>query len=225
MQGQFPPCRGKGTRDTRLTRIAVTALIVAVSLGLAPECIRRVRKRRRRRSSRDRAGPRFRRRDQIFGSFTGGDDVDVYRMCLTDGVRSRPAGSADHARHPALPLRLAGPRHLRERRCGSRQSTARGCRPGTASRPAAGEYFLAISSFNNDPQSVVGEIFPDNFSRACTRTASCTLPASAATGRSSAGRAHARPGRALPHQPDGHGRAATRRRRPWTCAARWTART
>ena len=69
-------------------------------------------------------------------------------------------------RHAALPLRRPGVRRLRERRrCAGIARFARCPRNHRFSPATGGEYFLAVSQYNRDPQSSQGEIFQDNFSR------------------------------------------------------------
>ena len=149
----------------RLTRIAITAVAVAVSLGLAPSAFAVS-------ESGDAGDLPSTAQDlgsgavaSIFGSFTGGADVDVYRVCLTDGA----SFSATTVGTTTLDTQLF---LLDENGHGvySNDDAAigiRGSRLPSAHRfsPAGpGEYFIAVSSFNNDPQSDAGEIFPDLFS-------------------------------------------------------------
>jgi hypothetical protein len=101
----------------------------------------------------------------VFGSFTGGGDVDVYRMCLADGASFSASTLASSALDTQLFLfdsRGLGVYSNDDAGLGVRVSRLpAGHRFSPA---AAGEYYLAISSFNNDPQSAAGEIFPDLFS-------------------------------------------------------------
>ena len=128
--------------------------------------VRRDRKRRCRRSAIDRAGPRVRRRDvdlrQLHGRRRRGHVPRVpHRRRVLLGQHRRRV----HARHPAVPLRRGRAAASTRTTTPASACAARGSRARTASRPPSpGEYFLAVSSFNNDPQSDAGEIFPDLFS-------------------------------------------------------------
>jgi len=103
----------------------------------------------------------------IFGGFTGGADVDVYRVCLTDGV----SFSASTVSAATLDTQLflfdtngRGVYSNDDADVGLRGSRLPSAHRFSPSGP--GEYFIAVSSFNNDPQSAAGEIFPDVFSSA-----------------------------------------------------------
>jgi hypothetical protein len=106
---------------------------------------------------------------QIDGSFTDAMDSDVYRVCLTDGA-SFSASTVDGRFPPNLDTQLflfdaqgygvyanddaaAGIR-------GSKLPAQHRFSPTTG-----GEYYLAVSQYNRDPQSSQGEIFQDNFMR------------------------------------------------------------
>ena len=101
---------------------------------------------------------------QIFGSFSGGADVDVYRMCLSDGRSFSASTVGGTQRDTQLFLFNSQGRGVYSNDDAdigihaSRLPAQHRFSPATP-----GVYFLAISSFNNDPQSVDGEIFPDMF--------------------------------------------------------------
>jgi hypothetical protein len=106
---------------------------------------------------------------EINGSFTGAMDSDVYRMCLSDGA-SFSATSVGQTFPPNLDTQLF---LFDSQGYGiyANDDAAGGIRGSTLpaqhrfSPSAGGEYFLAISQYNRDPQSSQGEIFQDNFSR------------------------------------------------------------
>jgi hypothetical protein len=149
----------------RFIRIAVTALVVAVSLGLAPSAFAV--------SENGDAGdlPSTAQDlgsgavSSIFGSFSGGGDVDVYRVCLTDGASFSASTVAFTTLDTQIFLFDANGRGVY-----SNDDAGIGIRGSLLpsqhrfSPSAPGEYFIALSSFNNDPQSDAGEIFPDLFS-------------------------------------------------------------
>jgi hypothetical protein len=105
---------------------------------------------------------------QINGSFTGATDSDVYRLCLSDGA-SFSASSVGQTFPPNLDTQLF---LFDSQGYGiyANDDAAGGIRGSTLpaqhrfSPSAGGEYFLAISQYNRDPQSSQGEIFQDNFS-------------------------------------------------------------
>jgi hypothetical protein len=105
---------------------------------------------------------------QIDGSFTGAMDSDVYRLCLSDGA-SFSASSVGQTFPPNLDTQLF---LFDSQGYGiyANDDAAGGIRGSTLpaqhrfSPSAGGEYFLAISQYNRDPQSSQGEIFQDNFS-------------------------------------------------------------
>jgi hypothetical protein len=149
----------------RLTRIAITAVAVAVSLGLAPSAFAAT-------ESGDAGDLPSTAQDlgsgavaSIFGTFTGGADVDVYRVCLTNGVSFSATTVGATTLDTQLFLFDENGRGVYSNDDaslgvhGSRLPSAHAFSPS-----APGEYFIAISSFNNDPQSDAGEIFPDLFS-------------------------------------------------------------
>jgi hypothetical protein len=148
----------------RLTRSAATAAIAAIFLGLAPSAFAVS-------ETGDAGSMPSTAQDlgsgavtQILGTFTDGADVDVYRVCLSDGA-SFSASTVDqtsldtqmflfdsqgfgvYANDDAATLVHASRLPANHR----------------FSPSAGGEYYLALSSFNNDPRSDAGEIFPDGF--------------------------------------------------------------
>lgn len=101
----------------------------------------------------------------ILGSFSGAGDSDVYRICLTDGA----SFSASTVGATTLDSQLF---LFDSEGFGVYANDDMGSSRGSLlpashrfSPSAGGEYFLAISQYNRDPQSVMGEIFQDNFSR------------------------------------------------------------
>jgi pre-peptidase len=151
----------------RFTRIAVTALAVAVSLGLAPSAFAVS-------ESGDAGDLPSTAQDlgsgavtSILGSFPGGGDVDVYRVCLTDGASFSATTSS--VGPPPLDTQLFlldangfGVYSNDDAAIGQRNSRLPSNHRFSPTAP--GVYFIALSSFNNDPQSDAGEIFPDLFS-------------------------------------------------------------
>jgi hypothetical protein len=171
MHKQFPPCRGK--RKEPVTpgsiRTAACAVIAVLALALAPGAFAanevgdagdlRV-------TANDMGGSAV---TQIDGSFTDAMDSDVYRVCLSDGA-SFSASSVDGRFPPNLDTQLFlfdaqgyGVYMNDDAATGVRGSLLPANHrysPGTG-----GEYYLAISQYNRDPQSSQGEIFQDNFMR------------------------------------------------------------
>jgi hypothetical protein len=111
----------------------------------------------------------------ITGSYADAADADVYRICLTDGLSFSAtsvafAASSDGA---SAPTTLDTQMFLFDSQGygvyanddwnGSRSSKLPA--QHRFSPRAGGEYFLAISQYNRDPQSSQGEIFQDNYSR------------------------------------------------------------
>jgi hypothetical protein len=148
----------------RITRIAVTAVAVAISLGLAPSAFAV--------SESGNAGDLPSTSQDlgsgavtsIFGSFSGGDDVDMYRVCLTDGASfsaSTVGASMLDTQLFLLDADGLGVYSNDDAGIGMRGSLLPSAHRFSPAGP--GEYFIAISSFNNDPQSDAGEIFPDLF--------------------------------------------------------------
>jgi hypothetical protein len=149
----------------RLIRTAATALIAAAFLGLAPSAFATL-------ETGDAgslpasaqnlgSGPVT----QILGSFSGGGDVDVYRMCLSDGASFSASTVGGTLRDTQLFLFNSQGRGVYSN--DDAELGVHGSRLPAQHRfspTGPGVYFLAISSFNNDPQSADGEIFPDMFS-------------------------------------------------------------
>ena len=104
---------------------------------------------------------------QINGTFTDAMDADVYRLCLTDGA-SFSANSVGGNTPTTLDTQMflfdsqGYGVYANDDWNGARGSTLPA--QHRYSPHAGGEYFLAISSYNRDPQSSQGEIFQDNFS-------------------------------------------------------------
>lgn len=149
----------------RFTRIAVSAVTVAILLALAPSAFAA--------SEEGDAGdlPSTAQNlgsgavGAIFGSFTSGGDVDVYRVCLSDG----PSFFASTVGATTLDTQLflfdsqgRGVYSNDDAMVGVHGSRLPSGHRFSPARP--GEYFVAVSSYNNDPQSEAGEIFPDLFS-------------------------------------------------------------
>jgi hypothetical protein len=148
----------------RLTRSVATAAIAVVFLGLAPSAFAVS-------ESGDAGDLPSTAQDlgsgaaaQILGSFTSGADVDVYRMCLSNGT----SFSASTVGESALDTQIFlfdsegfGVYANDDAGTGVRGSML----PANHrfSPTTGGEYYLALSSFNNDPRSGGGEIFPDGF--------------------------------------------------------------
>jgi hypothetical protein len=156
---------GKDPVTPRFTRIAVTAVVVAVSLGLAPSAFAVPED--------GDAGdlPSTAQNlgagsvSEVYGSFTGGGDVDVYRVCLGDGG----SFSARTLASPEIDTQLFlfdshGLGVYSNDDAGLGMHVSRLPAHHRFSPAAPGEYFVGVSSFNNDPQSAAGEIFPDLFS-------------------------------------------------------------
>ncbi len=105
---------------------------------------------------------------EINGSFTDATDADVYRLCLTDGA-SFSASSVGGNTPTTLDTQMflfdsqGYGVYANDDWNGSRGSMLPA--QHRFSPRAGGEYFLAISEYNRDPQSSQGEIFQDNYSR------------------------------------------------------------
>jgi hypothetical protein len=100
----------------------------------------------------------------ILGTFSGGGDVDVYRVCVADGA----SFSASTINATTLDTQMflfdaAGMGVYSNDDAGLGIHGSRLPDHHRFSPAAPGEYFIALSSFNNDPQSDAGEIFPDLF--------------------------------------------------------------
>jgi hypothetical protein len=151
----------------RLTRIAITAVAVAVSLGLAPGAFAAD-------ESGDAGDLPSTSQDlgsgavtSILGTFTGGGDVDMYRVCLTDGASFSASATSVGAPPLDTQMFLMDANGLGVYSNDDAAIGVRGSRLPSNHRfspTGPGVYYLALSSFNNDPQSDAGEIFPDLFS-------------------------------------------------------------
>ncbi|HEX6583349.1 MAG TPA: PxKF domain-containing protein [Thermoleophilaceae bacterium] len=100
----------------------------------------------------------------IEGGFTGGGDADVYRLCLSGGKTFSASTVGGSERDTQLFLFNSGGFGIYgndDAAFGVRTSLLPANHQYTPTAP--GEYFLAISSFNSDPQSSLGPIFPDTF--------------------------------------------------------------
>jgi hypothetical protein len=148
-----------------LTRTAATAAIAVILLALAPSAFAAS-------ESGDAGSLPSTAQDlgagavtQILGSFTGGADVDVYRVCLTDGASFSASTVAPMSLDTQLFLFDADGLGVY-----ANDDAAIGVRGSRLpahhrfSPTSGGEYFIGLSSFNNDPRSTAGEIFPDVFS-------------------------------------------------------------
>jgi len=151
----------------RITRIAVTAVAVAISLGLAPSAfaVSEIGDAGDLPSTAQDLGSGA--VTSILGNFPGGGDVDVYRVCLTDGASFSATTSTIGS--PPLDTQLFlldangfGVYSNDDAAIGQRSSRLPSNHRFSPTGP--GVYYLALSSFNNDPQSDAGEIFPDLFS-------------------------------------------------------------
>lgn len=101
----------------------------------------------------------------IWGTFTSGADVDVYRLCLTDGTSFSASTVGATTLDTQMFLFDSGGLgvYANDDASGSRGSLLPA---GHRFSPdTGGEYFLAIGSYNRDPQSVRGEIFQDSYNR------------------------------------------------------------
>jgi hypothetical protein len=105
---------------------------------------------------------------QIDGSFTDAFDADVYRICLSNGTSfsASTVGATDPSSldtqmflFDAQGFGIYANDDWQGQR-GSKLPANHRFSPTTG-----GEYYLAISSYNRDPQSVQGEIFQDTFNR------------------------------------------------------------
>ena len=104
---------------------------------------------------------------RINGSFTGAMDSDVYRICLSNGA-SFSASTVGGT----LPASLDTQLFLFDQQgfgiyANDDWNEARGSMLPAQHRfspNTGGVYYLAVSQFNRDPQSVFGEIFPDSYS-------------------------------------------------------------
>ena len=148
----------------RLTRTAATAAIAVIFLALAPSALAVS-------ESGDAGGLPSTAQNvgssavtQILGSFTGGGDVDVYHLCLSNGA----SFSASTVGQTALDTQifLFDSQGFGVYANDDAATGLRGSRLPANHRfspRAGGDHYLAISSFNNDPRSSAGEIFLDGF--------------------------------------------------------------
>jgi hypothetical protein len=147
------------------TRITVFAVITAIALAIVPGAFAAV-------EQGDAGDLRATANDfgdsaltTIWGSFTDASDADVYRFCLADGgsFSASTVGATTLDTQMFLFDSQGYGIYANDDRNGSRGSTLPAQHRFSPS--AGGEYFLAISSYNRDPQSSQGEIFQDNFNR------------------------------------------------------------
>jgi hypothetical protein len=100
----------------------------------------------------------------ITGGFANGSDADVYRMCLSDGASFSATTVASPPRDTQLFLFDAdGIGVYSNDDVGLGVHVSRLPAGHSFSPTSGGEYYLAVSAFNNDPRSDAGEIFPDVF--------------------------------------------------------------
>jgi hypothetical protein len=101
----------------------------------------------------------------IFGSFSAGGDADVYRVCLSDGASFSASTVSGTTLDTQLFLFDANGRGVYSNDDASLGVHGSRLPANHRFSPAGpGEYFIALSSFNNDPESDAGEIFQDLFS-------------------------------------------------------------
>jgi len=114
----------------------------------------------------------------IDGAFTSGGDADVYRLCLSGGKTFSASTVGGSERDTQLFLFNSGGYgvYANDDAGGLRTSVLPANHAWTPA--AAGEYFLAISSFNRDPQSSLGPIFPDTFALVVARERGAGEPVS-----------------------------------------------
>ena len=99
---------------------------------------------------------------EITGTLEGDDDVDLYAFCLEGNGTFSAAISAGEFEETELFLFDAGGRGVYfsdDLSDSDYRSSLPANHPLTPTQP--GLYYLAISSFNNDPSSSSGEIFPN----------------------------------------------------------------
>jgi hypothetical protein len=147
------------------TRLTIFAVITAICLALAPGAFAAV-------EQGDAGDVRATANDfgdsaltSIWGSFTDASDADVYRFCLADGgsFSASTVGATTLDTQMFLFDSQGYGVYANDDWNGSRGSMLPAHHRFSPS--AGGEYFLAISSYNRDPQSSQGEIFQDFFSR------------------------------------------------------------
>jgi hypothetical protein len=154
-------------------RTAACAVIVVFCLAVAPGALA---------ESPDEAGDlRASAKDlgagavtSIEGGFTDASDADLYRICLADGASFSATSVAYAANSVGVqPVTLDTQMFLFDSQgygvyANDDWNGSRGSKLPAQHRfspRAGGEYFLAISEYNRDPQSAQGEIFQDDFSR------------------------------------------------------------
>ena len=148
-----------------LTRSTVCAVITAIALALAPGALAA--------SEQGDAGDLPATANDfgdgpvttIWGSFTDAGDADVYRICLSDGD-SFSASTVDGSTRDTQLFLFDSQGYgvyANDDAAGSRGSLLPAHHRFSPS--TGGEYFMAISTYNRDPQSSQGEIFQDNFSQ------------------------------------------------------------
>ena len=100
---------------------------------------------------------------EIQGNFPDASDVDLYRICLTDGdsFSASTLGAAVDTQLFLFDSQGYGI-YANDDAAGGHGSLLPAHH--RFSPRAGGEYFLAVSAFNRDPQSSQGEIFPNSFS-------------------------------------------------------------
>ena len=104
----------------------------------------------------------------VWGTYEDASDADVYRICLSDGD-SFSASTVGATTPTTLDTQMflfdsqGYGVYANDDATGSRGSLLPAHHRFSPS--VGGEYFIAISSYNRDPQSGQGEIFQDNFSR------------------------------------------------------------
>ena len=149
----------------RLIRSTVSALIAALTLGLAPGAFAA--------SEQGDAGDlRAGAQDlgagsvsAITGSFESASDADLYRICLTNGS-SFSASTVGGTEPTSLDTQLF---LFRADGHGVYANDDVAVRVHASLLPAnhlfspttGGEYFLGVSQYNHDPQSALGQIFPE----------------------------------------------------------------
>ena len=101
----------------------------------------------------------------VWGGFSDAADADVYRFCLSDGdsFSASTVGATTLDTQMFLLNSQGYGIYANDDAGGSRGSLLPARHRFSPS--VGGEYYLAISSYNRDPQSSQGEIFQDNFSR------------------------------------------------------------
>src|SRR5215211_3350792 len=156
---------GKEPVTQRFSRTAAFASIVAIALACAPGAFAA--------SEAGNAGD-LRATSQdlgdaavttIWGSFSDAADADMYRFCLSDGVSfsATTVGATTLDTQLFLFNSQGYGVYANDDASGSRGSLLPAHHRFSPS--VGGEYFLAISSYNRDPQSSQGEVFQDDFSR------------------------------------------------------------